>query len=405
MRKKVIATRYPGVYRVPGDDSYRLRGSVKDPKTGRMIALDKMVRASSDREANKLRNDALAECEVASEVQERERLRDYAISWLRLKLPTLKAATRAHYAEVLDNHVLPILGDYYLDAITTADLVSWRDAMRESGARPATINTRMRVLKALMRDATYEKNLPRDPTQRLPALREVRAEDDPNCLSAEDLSRLLAAAAQHAPRWHAFFYTMAFTGTRFGEVTALKWTDVDEVAGVIRVVRAQWKGRVDTTKTGVIRSVPLSPELLAVLQAHRAMLFKGQHPGLAEGWVFPADKGGLMHNTAPRRALAKCLTLSGITSRFTIHGFRRTFNNLMRQVTAGEVVRSMTGHSTVAMTEHYSHVGGEEKRAAIQSLVRLVGATGTSENLGTSLGTRSLSAAQQLSPQSPKYRT
>ena len=51
--------------------------------------------------------------------------------------------------------------------------------MRARGARAATINTRMRVLKALMRDATYEKNLLLDPTQRLPALREVRAEDIP----------------------------------------------------------------------------------------------------------------------------------------------------------------------------------------------------------------------------------
>jgi hypothetical protein len=58
--------------------------------------------------------------------------------------------------------------------------------------------------------------------------------------------------------------------------------------------------------------------------------------------------------------------------RFTVHGFRRTFNNIARQV-AGEIVtRSSTGHVTQAMTEHDSHVGREETLAAAGSVVRLV---------------------------------
>lgn len=62
----------------------------------------------------------------------------------------------------------------------------------------------------------------------------------------------------------------------------------------------------------------------------------------------------------------------GIKRRFTVHGFRRTFNNIARQV-AGEIVtRSITGHVTQAMTEHYSHVGREEKLAAAGNVVRLV---------------------------------
>ena len=36
------------------------------------------------------------------------------------------------------------------------------------------------------------------------------------------------------------------------------------------------------------------------------------------------------------------------------------------------VTRSITGHVTQAMTEHYSHVGRDEKLAAAGSVVRLV---------------------------------
>ena len=76
----------------------------------------------------------------------------------------------------------------------------------------------------------------------------------------------------------------------------------------------------------------------------------------------------------------------GITKRVTTHGLRRTFNNLSRQV-AGEIVtRSITGHVTAAMTEHYSHVGSEEKLAAAGSIVRMVMGTDTEGKSGGSSG-------------------
>jgi hypothetical protein len=45
-----------------------------------------------------------------------------------------------------------------------------------------------------------------------------------------------------------------------------------------------------------------------------------------------------------------------------------------------------TGHVTAAMTEHYSHVGSEEKLAAAGSIVRMVMGTETEERSGGSGG-------------------
>jgi hypothetical protein len=59
------------------------------------------------------------------------------------------------------------------------------------------------------------------------------------------------------------------------------------------------------------------------------------------------------------------LAAAGIAQRFSLHGFRRTFNSLLRQATTGEVVRSMTGQVTERMTEHYSHVATAEKHRAV----------------------------------------
>ncbi len=57
------------------------------------------------------------------------------------------------------------------------------------------------------------------------------------------------------------------------------------------------------------------------------------------------------------------------------HGLRRTFNNLARQVAAAQVVKSITGHTTDAMLEHYSMVSIGEKADATRLVMQLVAAT------------------------------
>jgi hypothetical protein len=48
----------------------------------------------------------------------------------------------------------PELGDYYLDSLTSADLSKRRDAI--PGKR-ATVNSKLRVLKTLLREAVHDK--------------------------------------------------------------------------------------------------------------------------------------------------------------------------------------------------------------------------------------------------------
>jgi hypothetical protein len=49
-----------------------------------------------------------------------------------------------------------------------------------------------------------------------------------------------------------------------------------------------------------------------------------------------------------------------------------TANDLLRRVADGEVVRAIIGHSTVAMTHHYSHVDEGEKRVAATRVLEVV---------------------------------
>ncbi len=89
--------------------------------------------------------------------------------------------------------------------------------------------------------------------------------------------------------------------------------------------------------------------------------------------MFPANNGELRTANSLDVAFAKCKEAAGITKRFTVHGLRYTFTDLVRRANVDAVVRrALTGHVTEEMQRHYSTVGLDEKRAAIAGVLRLV---------------------------------
>jgi len=63
----------------------------------------------------------------------------------------------------------------------------------------------------------------------------------------------------------------------------------------------------------------------------------------------------------------------GLGWNVTAHDLRRTFQNMLRQAGVGATVQlALMGHSSTQMTEHYSQVGTDEKREAMDNVVALV---------------------------------
>lgn len=362
-----MSRHYPGVKKRP-DGRYRVRVKARDPKTGRMKELKRVLNVASEAEAARAKQE-LRELFEAGSTAIRPRVADYAKSWLTTKLPSLKPSTAYKYAQVLDQHVLRAFEDHYVDAVSRDDIIAWREAQV---GKPATINSRLRVLRTLFADATAELGLPRNPCARVKAVTPSFHDRPPNRLTAGQLARVLAALREHEPDRYPLFLTLAFTAARPGEATALTWDDIDFGAETIHIRRAHWKGLAGTTKTGASRRVPMLAPLADALKAHRRTLIERQAPGLEAGLVFPSSKGTIIRASALQKPLKRALKAAGIEARFTLQGFRRTFNNLLRQATTGEVVRSITGHVTERMTEHYSHIEPDEKRRAATDVLHLV---------------------------------
>jgi integrase len=360
--------RYPGVTRIaPG--LYRVRAKWRCPKTGHVRELVRIVEAESAAEAASKREALKATERQALDPPPRVRVGDCVTSWLTSKLGELKASTARHYGHTLDHYVLPKLGEIWLDKLTHDDVVKWRDA--EEGS-PVTVNGRLRVLKTALVEVCAVRGIP-NPAAAVKTLREPKSEKR-RALTSLELAGILDGIQSGSPQWYPLVLALATTGARFGEVTALKWTDLDEAAGTIRIARAQWNGIVDTTKTDIVRTVPLAPELAAELRVHRERLQARLGVGPLPQWVFPSERWTLPRNTVLRKPLAKAAEAAGLGARVpSNHWFRHTFNDLLRQTVSGQVTRSITGHVEEDMTEHYSHVTFEEKKAAVGHVLYLVG--------------------------------
>ncbi len=62
----------------------------------------------------------------------------------------------------------------------------------------------------------------------------------------------------------------------------------------------------------------------------------------------------------------------GLGYNFTQRGMRRTFNDLARAAKVEQLItKSISGHATDRMVEHYSTVSGAEQRESIAKVVGL----------------------------------
>ncbi|MCE9578960.1 MAG: site-specific integrase [Deltaproteobacteria bacterium] len=323
------------------------------------------------------------------------RVGDYARSWIESKAHKLDSNTIRTYTDALETHVLPALGDFYYDVLTSRDVQRWidgavlrgwtseaRGSKRRTNVKQArraysrnSVAVWFRVFRTMTRDAMVALGLQRDPTLRVTLPEAPMESEESNALSPDQLALFLDAMRTHYPQHHALVVLLAFTGLRFCHASALRWEDWDEATGVIRLVRKQVRGNVGpvSRKKRAPKEYPVEPQLAEVLRQHRKRLLADQAPGLAEGWMFPSASGTLRTPNSLDRAWTKCLAHAKIEKRFTVHGLRYTFTDLVRRANVDAVVRrALTGHVTEEMQRKYSTVGLDEKRAAIAGVIRLV---------------------------------
>jgi integrase len=343
-----------------GKNKFQVRVKRIEAKTGRQRNR-KLTVIGTRTDARRARDELRAELKSTRLAPRRIRLSEYAASWLEQREPSLKASTIRRYSYSL-SHIIPALGDIYVDAISPADVRKYI-TKRAKKAEGYTVLNELRCLRTMARDSVAEGYAQTYWCDRVKAPKVSRyTKKNPNLLNAEQFVEVVKRIPE---QWLGLVLFIVTTGLRWGEASALHWSDVNAKTGEATITHGNHRGTLTTVKNdSSYRTVPVLPEVRELWMRHDARL------------VFPVTQGerkGMLHKGSPlRRVLSDACKAAG-APRVTTHGLRRTFNNLARQKTSREVLKSITGHSTDAMVEHYSFVGHAEKMTATQAVARSLG--------------------------------
>ncbi len=229
---------------------------------------------------------------------------------------------------------------FYLGDITSQNVERYKAERLAQGVTRSTANRDLAILRKMLNLAVewgylFESEVPK--IKLFPERDNLKE----RILTAEEEVRLFEASSEHLK---PVLKVALHTGMRRGEILNLRWGEVDLEAEVVKAVR---------TKSGKVRLIPLNDVLLEEFEKLRRAGGEGES-------VFPYKSVRSAFEGACRRAAIKNL-------RF--HDLRHTFaTRLVKRGVDLITIKELLGHSSVTITERYTHSFKEQKRNAVCAL-------------------------------------
>jgi len=355
------------------------------------------------------------------------RLADYAEDWIEQR-PGLRPRTVDLYTWLFNKHIAPYLGHVVLSRLTTQMIRAWRAKLLDHGVSATMAAKAYRLLRAILMTAVDEDRiLPANPcwvkgagSEQAPerpvlsvgqvfeladriGLRPIgnihgradgyrlryrdttgtmRSAPEPFASRADAELKLWDLLAQgqvsgdRDTRYRALVLLAAFASLRWGEVTALRRSDIDTVAGTIRVQAAfteRTNGQMilgpPKSRAGV-RTVTVPVAVVPELVAHLATHTRPGHDALA----FTGIKGGPLRRSNFNQATGWPHVVRGLgVAGLQFHDLRHTGNTLAADM--GVSLRNLMtrmGHDNERAALIYQHRSSAADRQIADGLDALL---------------------------------
>lgn len=183
-----------------------------------------------------------------------------------------KPSTVRSYEISLRLRIVDEVGHVPLCKLERRQVQALVDGWRKDGLKPSTIANQLDPLRVLYRHALHDGEVTVDPTTNL-RLAAVRGRRTRVAGPAEAVALLAALPAFEGVLWG----TAMYAGLRYGELRALRWSDVDLEAGKVHVRRSwdQKAGVIDVKTEAGKRSVPIIGALRRILVEHKLATGRG----------------------------------------------------------------------------------------------------------------------------------
>jgi integrase len=247
---------------------------------------------------------------------------------------------------------LSVCGNKALSAYTVKDVEAFKRTML-NGRSATYVNILFRSLRAAFNLAVKWQLLNENPFAKASSVNVP--ERSPIYLTKEQFKALISKTKE--PVLRDVFTFAVLTGMRQGEILNLTWQSVD-LQG--RLVRAESAGRF-LTKTGKLRSIPLSDIALEILKRRKLM-------SKVCPYVFH-KKGFQLNQSYVEHKFKKYVKAAELDLGLRFHSLRHSYASwLVKDGVNIYWVQKLLGHTSVRMTEQYSHLAASELQEAVSKI-------------------------------------
>jgi integrase len=241
--------------------------------------------------------------------------------------------------------------DKALERVQPMDIEDFVGRRISEGVRPVTVNIQLKHLRAAFQDAVRLKLIPSSPFEGFKFLPVDRKEGA--FLTESDLRQLLLEVED--PEFSSLIAVTFLTAMRLGEVTNLRWVDVDLDRELV-VIRSHHRFR---TKGGKSRSIPLNGWVLDYLGSKAR----------TSAYVFSHPDGRPLQGPAVSRRFKRYIRKAGLDDSIHFHSLRHGgISWMMAQGVPAAFVQRFAGHSSLNATQIYTHVEDRSLQAAVRAL-------------------------------------
>ena len=248
----------------------------------------------------------------------------------------------------------------------------------------ATVQHHFNTLRTILEYARRFHYINGEPCRDLTAKEKPRRDKKQIDFLAPDEAKAYLSALEREPLfWRAFMNLLITTGLRRGEAVGLQWGDIDPDKLTITVQRnvtidkgSPEKYHIGATKTGEVRTVPVSPRVLALLAAlKKAQQDKYQAVLLPRAFIFCRTNEPYkpLYPTEPTRWQRKFTERHGLR-KVSPHDLRHTAATLALEGGASlKQVQELLGHADPSTTmSFYAGVTEEAQRRTVEGIEKLL---------------------------------
>ncbi|MGM0410525.1 MAG: tyrosine-type recombinase/integrase [Bacillota bacterium] len=261
------------------------------------------------------------------------KLEDLLIFWLDEKKFDISNSTYYNYSKIIQNHLIPSLGNIQIKDISDSDIEVYLIEKAERGFSNKTIKTHYQILKQVLEKAVSLKLIKYNPGNFVNPSKIKKSKK--YSLSKKEINKLLAVAKEYDEWIYNFIVVTLSTGMRRNESLGITWNDIDfenktiHLTHKLNYISGQGISLI-TLSDHIQRKIFINKKVVNILkhikneQLTLKYLLKSKYQN-KYNLVFCKDHGDIYHPASVTRKFNQIVSIASLSDEISIHTLRNTY--------------------------------------------------------------------------------